>query len=1186
MAGKVYDVQFLLNAQTGSGYSSTFSKAQSEIAKISKEISSLSKVQSDISSYQKQQQAVENTKQKLSVLQQQYDNIQREISETGEYSSDLKNKLLSKQQQIEKTSAALANQTEKLNKMGDALEAAGHDMDNLGGESAELGKKIEALRDEQEKAADSAQNFGAKSVDAVNALGSALASAGVVAMLKEIADGFAECVEVTAAFESSMSNVEALSGASAEELDQLNALAKELGATTKFTAKESADAMGYMAMAGWDAQQMLAGMPGVLQLAAASGEDLATVSDIVTDSLTAFGLKASDTDRYVDILAQTATKANTNVSLMGESFKYAAPLAGALGYDVEDVAIATGLMANAGIKGSEAGTALRNIFTRLAKPTKESADAMEHFGLSLTDDTGRMYSWMELMEQMRDGFADLTEEEQAFYAAELAGQRGMSGFLAIVNSSEEDFAKLSTAISSSAGAAERMAAIKMDNMQGQLTLLQSAWEAVQTTIGEQFTPVLQDLFGWGAKVLGEINQFLQAHPGLIKALAILAGGLGAITAAVVGINAAMKLFSLLDMATLFASPVGPILAVAAGVTALTAAIVGMNEKAKQGVLQVKDLTEASRDLEQTLKTANETMADNGAEMLATSRMADAYIASLESMPDAVDESNERHGEYMRTLQLLTMTVPELADKIDLETGAIEGGTAALRENMVAWEQNARAQAYQSYLTSLQEAYNDVLQEQIANEIKLTQEQTKAKVASDGMADTYQKLLERLGMTDEQFKRVYGTVSSIPWRQYGQDVKDLKDQYAAFSSDLSKAEESQRNIQKAMQESAGAVAEADEAMRAAQESYEQIVGPMEDAAEKTQELTDGSELLANAVNQVDLLVEAYNEAYDAAYKSVTGQYEIWDEAEKVVAVSAGTINDALQSQVSYWDDYNTNLESLRERTADIEGLSDVIASFADGSKESVNAIAGMATASDEDLAAMVENYQALQKAQEDTAQSIADLKTNFSKEMDELKDALAEDVAAMDMSTEAAAAGQATIQGFIDAANNMLPQVQAAYDQIGRAAASSLASASGTSVRLATNTSGTYQYSGRRFASGIDSAPPGYALVGENGPELVYFGGGEQVFNARETAAMQDAMAVTAIMPQVIAALSGRDAIEATSFGGGDGSRGTVEMVFRFEGDNIPPDVADRIREVLPEIVEAVTDELDERQRDAARGAYR
>ncbi|MBO6267355.1 MAG: phage tail tape measure protein, partial [Synergistaceae bacterium] len=345
-----------------------------------------------------------------------------------------------------------------------------------------------------------AQGFGQRSSEAFSAVASAIAAAGIAVALREIYEGYMECIEVASGFEESMSNVKALSGATADELEDLGGLAKELGATTKFTAKESADAMGYMAMAGWNAEQMLSGMPGVLQLAAASDEDLALVSDIVTDSLTAFGLTASDTSRYADILAQTATKANTNVALMGETFKYAAPLAGALKYDVEDVAVATGLMANAGIKGSEAGTTLRNMFTRLAKPTQESAHAMDKLGLSMSDGTGKMYTWMELMEQMRDSFAGLTEEQKTFYAVELAGQRGMSGLLAIVNASEEDFNKLSTAISNSSGAAQRMADIKLDNLNGQITLFNSALEATKTTIGEQLNPTMEELYGIGMRL--------------------------------------------------------------------------------------------------------------------------------------------------------------------------------------------------------------------------------------------------------------------------------------------------------------------------------------------------------------------------------------------------------------------------------------------------------------------------------------------------------------------------------------------------------------------------------------------------------------------------------------------------------------------------------------------------------------
>ena len=232
-----------------------------------------------------------------------------------------------------------------------------------------------------------------------------------------------------------------------------------MGAKTKFSASDSADAFKYMAMAGWDASQMMDGIAGIMDLAAASGEDLATTSDIVTDALTAFGLQASDSAHFADVLAQASSKSNTNVGLMGETFKYVAPVAGALGYSVEDTAVAIGLMANSGIKGSQAGTALRSTITRLAKPVGESKDAVEELGISITNADGTMKSLSQTMVELREKFAGLTEEQKAQYAAMLAGQEGMSGLLAIVNASDEDFQKLTDEINNSNGAAQDMADI-------------------------------------------------------------------------------------------------------------------------------------------------------------------------------------------------------------------------------------------------------------------------------------------------------------------------------------------------------------------------------------------------------------------------------------------------------------------------------------------------------------------------------------------------------------------------------------------------------------------------------------------------------------------------------------------------------------------------------------------------------
>lgn len=295
-------------------------------------------------------------------------------------------------------------------------------------------------------------------------------------------------------FEGAISRVEAISGAAGGDLEALTDKAKEMGASTKFSATESANAFEYMAMAGWKTNDMLNGIEGIMNLAAASGEDLASTSDIVTDALTAFGLSARDSTHFADVLAQASSNANTNVGMMGETFKYVAPVAGALGFSAEDTATAIGLMANAGIKGSQAGTALRSVMTRLAKPTKEVLGAMEDLGgLSLTDAQGNVKSLNQLMIDLRDGFSNLIDAEKAETAAALGGQEAMSGLLAIANASEEDFNKLTKSIYSCDGAAAEMAETMNDNLQGQLTILKSGLEGLGISLYENIQNPLKSI---------------------------------------------------------------------------------------------------------------------------------------------------------------------------------------------------------------------------------------------------------------------------------------------------------------------------------------------------------------------------------------------------------------------------------------------------------------------------------------------------------------------------------------------------------------------------------------------------------------------------------------------------------------------------------------------------------------------
>ena len=328
--------------------------------------------------------------------------------------------------------------------------------------------------------------------------GATMQMAGIAGISFGIANG----IKKYADFEKEMSNVKAISGATADEFLQLKKKAIDMGAATKYTATESAEAFRYMGMAGWKTSEMIGGIEGIMNLASASGEDLATTSDIVTDSLSAFGLQAKDSAMFADVLASAATNSNTNVALMGQTFKYAAPVAGALGFSIQDTALAVGLMANQGIKGSEAGTALRSMMTRMVKPTKESGEAMQILGLNILDANGKMKPFRDIIKDIKEGMSKLTPESKAAVAGMLAGQEAMSGLLALVNSPDADFNKLAEAIDNSNGKAKEMAAIQLDNLTGDLTLLSSAWDGFVIKVMDGkiggFRDIVQGISNWFA----------------------------------------------------------------------------------------------------------------------------------------------------------------------------------------------------------------------------------------------------------------------------------------------------------------------------------------------------------------------------------------------------------------------------------------------------------------------------------------------------------------------------------------------------------------------------------------------------------------------------------------------------------------------------------------------------------------
>ena len=518
--------------------------------------------------------AVTATKEKLEVLktaaeqantalangeisQQQYDALQREIIET-------ENELKRLTTEANNSHTAL----EKMGVLGETLQSAG---DKISG----VGQKLLPV------------------------------TAGVTA-LGTIA------VKTGADFDSAMSKVAAVSGATGSEMDALREKAREMGSKTKFSASEAADAMNYMAMAGWKTNDMLSGIEGIMNLAAASGEDLASTSDIVTDALTAFGLSASDSGHFADILAAASSNANTNVSMMGETFKYAAPVLGSLGYSAEDSAIAIGLMANAGIKSSQAGTALRSAITNLAKPTDTVASAMEQYGISLTDSSGKMYSLRELMEQLRQKLGGLSEAEQAQVAASLFGKEAMSGMLAIINGSPADFEKLSNAIDTCSdtvdgynGTTEKMAAVMQDNLAGQVTILKSQLEELAISFSDILMPTIRSIVSRIQELVDKLNQLDPQTKETIAKIALVAATLGPMLV-VLGktISSVGTVFSAVSkLPALFSAvqsgigaitgalgvSLGPLLAIIAAVATLVAAFVHLwktNDEFKSNIIAI------------------------------------------------------------------------------------------------------------------------------------------------------------------------------------------------------------------------------------------------------------------------------------------------------------------------------------------------------------------------------------------------------------------------------------------------------------------------------------------------------------------------------------------------------------------------------------------------------------------------
>jgi TP901 family phage tail tape measure protein len=981
---KVCNSQYSSTANSVAALSKKHEIYEKEIEQVAKKVKTYADAIED--SKKKQEEAgnkianyserLENAKSKLDALEKSGNATNEELAEQKQVVSDLEKKLASANQEytssenaIKKYTTAQNNAQAELNKLNTELTQNDKYLDEARNSADGCAKSIDQYGNEVDDAGEKTKDFGdivsgSLKVDAIEAALKALVNG-----LKQVAE---YAIDAGSSFEAGMDKVAAISGATGEDLERITAKAKEMGATTMFSATESAEALQYMAMAGWKADQMIAGLPAIMNLAAASGEDLATVSDIVTDDLTAFGLAAEDAGHFADVLAAASSNANTNVSLMGETFKYAGAVAGAMGYDVEDLAVATGLMANAGIKASNAGTALRSVITRMAKPTKESYQAMQDLGISLTDNEGQMYSFMEIMEKMRDSFSDLTEAEKAEEAAMLAGKTGMSGLLAVVNASESDFNKLCEAIENCDGAAEEMAATMQDNLKGKVTILQSALEGLGISVYDVFSDDLKggveaateavdrlhdsvengdigvslnkmsDALGemiTSAVELGEdvLPVLIDAFTWIIDHGGLVAGAIGGIlafkttmdvaTAAVSAFNAVMA--------------ANPYVLIAAGIAALTGALIGLSSEIESDEERVKRLNDTAAESVKKYDQINEKLdeniqnRENARKSIESEEAASKKLVSeLSELQSKTSLTTEEQARQSAIIEQLNQQYPDLNLAIDEQTGKLNLSTDAILENIDALLQQAKAAA---------------AQEDMANIAKDLYEAEKE------LADIEKERTDNLNESADASRQAYREME-----EYGR-VTDETQERVALASEV------QENLNEKYNET--------------QEKITSLTGEYETAAEyvaaSTEQMAESTE---GATDRMDTafeeLEEEAREELDKIKETVSGFSGMFDEMSTEASKSMGEISQNLANNAQSMSDYADNIHKAMNIAAESTDSSTkaivdyLIGMGVDGAAE----LAQFVQAAEENSAEyqqVIENFGDFQIAQNTAEQALED-----------------------------------------------------------------------------------------------------------------------------------------------------------------------------------------------------------------------
>lgn len=840
---------------------------------------------------------------------------------------------------VDRYSAATGENSTQTLKWKVALAEAEAELKRMENELANIPNKLQLVGKRMQEVGSKVQTIG----KGISSVGSTLTKT-VTAPLTAL--GVA-AVKTTADFDSSMSKVKAVSGATGSDFDALRTKAREMGSTTKFSASEAADAMNYMAMAGWKTNDMLTGVEGIMSLAAASGEDLATTSDIVTDALTAFGQSADQSGRLADIMAAASSNANTNVAMMGETFKKAAPIAGALGFSMEDTALVTGLMANAGIKASDAGTAMRRGMTNLVKPTKAMKDAMEKYGISVTNSDGSMKSMRDITIMLREKLGDLTEEEQVNAAATIFGQNAYAAWLAVINGSDQDFDKLSNAIDNSAGTAKSMAEIMQDNLAGQLTILKSQLQELAISFGDILVPKIRTAVEWVQQQVDKFNSLDEKTKEQIVKFGMLAAAIGPVLVVVgklvkgvgslvstVGegveaIGAFSKAHTALAAA---AGPVGLALtAVAAAAIACKKGYDYIKESARKAnpelyetVDALKSMTKEAEASGNDIHTAmNEAETSIGA-VLKTAETGNAAIDTIERFGTTGRKTADEMAVMKGAVAELNGLYPGLNLQIDESTGKLNMSTQEVREYIQATSEMMKVEAYHKAVAAVTEEVTQAYADQMRATYELDKAQaqlTAAQEQQNGVIETNKNAWASMSDAEREQMELGSQVTGV----YNNQTVAIKDAEAAVTAAQEAVDANNLSIQEGeeylqyLQETLGLT---DEQIAAVTESTDEETAALDAAALATEELGEESEEVityldefGNSINATtgevveyaNAATQAYMEAYDSAKQSIDGQIGLFDEMTIEAGHSTEEIQKAMTSQADSYNQMASDME---------------------------------------------------------------------------------------------------------------------------------------------------------------------------------------------------------------------------------------------------------------------------------------